>query len=46
MSWRPIWSIQWVLGEPGLHSEILFKKKKKKRQKMKVEYVLSVRVLA
>jgi hypothetical protein len=32
LSLRPVWSTEWDLGQPGLHREILFWKKKQKQK--------------
>jgi hypothetical protein len=33
LSSRPTWSTEWVPGHPGIHSEILSKKKIKKKKR-------------
>jgi hypothetical protein len=35
LSWRPAWSTESVPGQPGLHREIMSRKKKKKKKKEK-----------
>ena len=41
LSSRPVWSTEWVPGQPGLHRETLSrKKKKKKKEKKRKKYMV------
>jgi hypothetical protein len=44
VSSRPAWSTEQVLGQPGLHREILSQKKKKKKKRGKKKNKQEVRV--